>query len=546
MKQRVLTVLLVFVFIIICINPIATQAFESQTQSVSQPVNLEEKIFSTATLEDDFTEDCVLVVLTNTASLECFDYGVADFPEIDCTDVINLSSAMTERVESYLAGENIEEKFGAEETDVVPQDFYDVDIHTFHQILLLKIANGSKEKVLTSIKALEPRVDILYVGPDYTIPLDDNIFCVATPNDTYAGAQWAIDNIDLRDAWNICIGNNSVTVGVIDSGIDATHEEMLYKIDVGKSVLCNDDRQYQHVQSVTDPSGHGTMVAGIIGAFTNNQKGISGVNWNVKLASLSIWGDHYDDDQNHWNVMAALDAATALNIPIVNISLSTPTYEPAFLLAVQNYPGLIVCAAGNLGQDLESNPRYPAVYSGNNIITVGASTMFNAPCEWSNFGNTEVDLFAPGATIITSFPRYFCDQPDNDPNDDKRPCEANASIHYDTGYHVTNGTSFSTPYVTGVAALIMAEYPNLTVAEVKTRILYSVDVSSSFVGKCATDGRLNAYKALHNHTLTVSCEYIDTTHHKGYCVCGAYDYVTHTWAEMDDYWYCTGCGYRQY
>lgn len=128
--------------------------------------------------------------------------------------------------------------------------------------------------------------------------------------------------------------------------------------------------------------------------------------------------------------------------------------------------------------------------------------------------------------------------------DDFRPCDENQkSVHYVTGYHYTSGTSFAAPYVTGVAALIMAEYPNLTIAEIKDRILQSVDMKTSFFGKCVTGGRLNAYKALHDHNSYVFCEYYDGTCHKGYCSCGAYEYKSHAWTEISGLVVCLDCGY---
>lgn len=508
--------------------------------------SIEKKVYSSAKLENDFDENHVIVILSNTASLSKFQYSIADFSEVDFKSISNLTQATTDMVSAKISGEQTAKPRGTSSEHVTFSDYYDINIEHFNQVLLLELAEPGKEKVLSAINELENRADVLYAGPNYYYTIKTNDMPSSSyslhPFDDFNDKQWAIDKINLLGAWDIATGGDrKVTIGIIDEGIDASHTDLAGTVNIGKSREIDVFGTARTVTSVTDTTGHGTRIAGIIGARTFNSTGISGVNWNAELVSLKLVRNEYG--KSSVAAMAvAIQQAQSQGVQILNISVYLPlsvgdTESMIMLETVANqYTGLIVCAAGNSCTDIdETNTMVPMCLDIDNMIVVGASTKLDYAWYSSNYGNLKVDLFAPGVEILSTYPTALCGGD-----------ACTSDEHYSYGYHYGSGTSLSAPYVAGVASLIMSKYPNLTVAEVKTRILYSVDVSSSFVGKCATDGRLNAYKALHNHTLTVSCEYIDTTHHKGYCVCGAYDYVTHTWAEMDDYWYCTGCGYRQY
>lgn len=175
------------------------------------------------------------------------------------------------------------------------------------------------------------------------------------------------------------------------------------------------------------------------------------------------------------------------------------------------------------------------------MIIVGAST--SADTIWyinskqgSNYGQERVDLFAPGVNIYSTMSTSVCLSP---------TCK-DFNNHYYSGYHKGMGTFYAAPFVTGVASLIMSKYPNLSIAEVKERILSSVDVRSGLIGKCATDGRLNAYKAVHDHFYNGTYEYAGLSNHKVYCSCGVFSYAPHTWINTGDMMICSGCGYMEY
>lgn len=186
------------------------------------------------------------------------------------------------------------------------------------------------------------------------------------------------------------------------------------------------------------------------------------------------------------DLVTAIDYADVNNIPILNLSLRTTRQSISELqTAVTNYSGLMICAAGNDAIDIDNGGAAPACLSDSHIISIGASTSADGRCTFSNYGDVAVDLFAPGDSILSSYPRSLCSATN---------CTKSGHLRY--GYHLLSGTSMAAPFVTGVAALIMAHNPNVTRNTIKNIILGSVDICDSLDGYCRTDGRLNALNAL--------------------------------------------------
>lgn len=298
-------------------------------------------------------------------------------------------------------------------------------------------------------------------------------------SDTYIDNQWAISKIELNKAWKISTGSNTVKVGIIDSGIDGTHEDLIDNINASLSYVFNQNL----VTPLQDILSHGTHVAGIIGASGNNDIGVSGICWDVDLSSLRVASDNgigLDFD----SIKDAINYASLNNIPILNISLGDfrclidDQVFSDLLNSVSNYSGLIVCAAGNQGFNLDSNtifPDYqvfPACYLFPNILAVGNSDQSDNKAIDSNYGPLSVDLFAPGTNIKSTLPN------------DEYGCES--------------GTSMAAPMVSGVAALLLSIDPTLTTSQLKSAILGGVDLCDNLSNKCLTGGRLNAFKSALN------------------------------------------------
>ena len=271
------------------------------------------------------------------------------------------------------------------------------------------------------------------------------------PNDPYfMFTQDTAVEIGLPMAWNLYTNASLVTVGVLDSGIAENHDDLYYNYVDGKSFVGTapntDNTSYSH----------GTRVAGIIGAEGNNAIGMAGVCWNVCLYSLQTVDStgHYYDDRSP----EVMDHAQQENIKLINASCGgyyTNIYEEN---AFCNFDGLIICSAGNEGNNNDEILRAPSCYNTDNIISVGA---LDGTSIWSdsNYGATTVDVFAPGSNIYSA--------------------TRTGDYSYDSG------TSYAAPYVTGIAALIWSAYPDFTAAEVKEAIMRGVDTLPALAGKSA-------------------------------------------------------------
>ncbi len=462
-------------------------------------------------ISDDFSDNCVLVILTNEASLKYKDYTPSDFPEIKCSKVENITKYVGNTIKYKAATITSAASQQKPIDDTLLSTVTTLDIGDYHQILYLELAKPGKKEVIKAIRKLEKRTDIECVTPDYTI----HTSAAVSPSDPLKTQQWATSKIELDEAWSICTGSSSVRVGVVDTGIDSTHPDLAKRINKGISLTFLDNSiSGTHEPTPTDPGGHGTHVAGIIGAAGNNMTGIAGVCWNVELVSLKV----LDSDGNGqlYHLGNAINAADELGIDILNISISTNKDTNSFLrYAIQNYTGLVVCGASNEGTDNDEIPRYPSVYNDlPNVISVGASQSDDTIASFSNTGETTVDLFAPGVDILSCYPTSKCASP---------PCNDGYSLHYSTGYHTMSGTSMACPYVTGVAALLLSEYPNLTPREIKATIMDNVDIvynsydTDVFGGRCVSGGRLNAYAALTSISHSYTYTSLNSTQHT--CIC---------------------------
>ncbi len=544
--KRVACIILFIVFLFVNAASAQVSAMDIST-SDDAVISKGEKVYSGVTLEDDFEDDSVMVILTNEASLSGKVYAASDFSEIACSSVNDLTSTSSALIQAKLRGEDAAAVCG---TDSVSSPFsylYDIDTSTFNSVLCLKLSEPGKRNVLAAIKVLENRPDVKCAEPNYIFSIENaSEEVVVQPtslprattvnaNDQYSYLQWGISKIQLPQAWEISTGGIAINVGVLDTGIDVFHPDLLQKVDT--------DRSRKILQGtvtkvpVTDTNGHGTHVAGIISANTNNGIGISGTAWYCKLVSLQVIeqsGNGYTD-----NVVQAINYAIEQEIPILNFSSTSVNHALALYEAIENYQGLFICIAGNNNRNIDTNEIYPASYGLSNILVVGASTSSDGRYSNSNYG-THVDLFAPGCDILSCFPVEMCAQ-DN--------CGGIGNGHYADGYHYISGTSMAAPFVTGVAVMILAEYPGTIPEDVISRITLSVDPVSTLSPYCATGGRLNAYRALHNHSYSYSA--YDEVLHTCTCSCGYTKTESHTWSMMSrvvplpSVRTCTKCGYSQ-
>jgi len=225
-----------------------------------------------------------------------------------------------------------------------------------------------------------------------------------------------------------------------------------------------------------DDNGHGTHCAGIIGAEGDNNLGIAGINWKVQIMPLKFmsaggFGSTRDAIKAINYVIER--KREGVNVRVINASWGSTQNSRALRDAIKKAGDegiLFVAASGNSSANADRNPHYPAGYQLPNIISVAATDRNDQLASFSNYGAKSVHIAAPGVEILSTW--------------------------LGAQFREASGTSMATPEVAGVAALIIANEPNISVEQLRERILSSVDRLDSLNGKVSTGGRLNAAKAV--------------------------------------------------
>lgn len=320
-------------------------------------------------------------------------------------------------------------------------------------IILIYLKDKDPTTVIEAIKKLSVSPYIIYAEPDYI----EEMHLVS--NDPLYKYLWGIQKINAPLAWNYTTGSSEVVVGVIDTGIDYNHQDITENmwISPNEKLLYGWNFADNNDNSI-DTDGHGSHVAGTIGAVGNNGIGITGVCWNVRVASLKFGLDIA-------SAIAAIDFANSFNIQILNASWGGRAYSYSLKYAIEHYNGLFIASAGNNGTNNDIEPIYPASYDSDNIISVAATDPYDTLARFSNYGVESVDITAPGTDIL--------------------------SLDLDGGYSPLNGTSMAAPHVAGVAALLKSYLPSISTSSLKNIILSSVNRNINLEGKILTGGLLD-------------------------------------------------------
>jgi len=322
-----------------------------------------------------------------------------------------------------------------------------------------RVADGAVASALAALRA-DPRVEFVEPNRHYHL--------LSTPNNPLFSSQWNMRQIHAPEAWDIGTGGADVVVAVLDSGIDPSHPDLQGRVVPGRNVR-------ERNSNTQDDIGHGTHVAGVIGALGNNGVGVAGLSWAVRLMPIKIT-DRFGDA----SIVAAADGirwATEHDAKIINLSLGGLDDSQTVRRAVADARDrglLLVAAAGNCGEvasyrdegcDTLNAPFFPAALPG--VVAVGALGANGEVAPYSNTGDY-VQLTAPGGVggssranpldyILSTWPPAL-DSPIGQP-----------------GYNYEVGTSMAAPHVSGTAALMWSTNPTLTRDQVESILFETAD-----------------------------------------------------------------------
>jgi subtilisin family serine protease len=360
-----------------------------------------------------------------------------------------------------------------------------------NNVYQLKLQSGASVESAVASAYTDPNVE--YAEPNYKLSIN-----ATTPNDPSFTSLWGLNNsgqtggtadsdIDATEAWDIVReASNSIIIAVIDTGVDYTHPDLADNMWVNSDEIPNngidddnngyidDYRGWDFAYNDNNPIDghyHGTHCAGTIAAVGNNSIGVSGVAWRAKIMPVKFLDDSGSGYTS--NAISSIQYATANGAKILSNSWGGGAYSQALKDAItvsHNAGTLFVAAAGNSTTNNDSTPHYPSTYDVDNIIAVAATDHNDNLASFSCYGQTTVDLAAPGVNIYSTKPNNT--------------------------YGSLSGTSMATPHVSGMCALVWTQYPNLTNLQIKARLLSTVDQKASLQGKMLSNGRANLYKAL--------------------------------------------------
>ena len=349
------------------------------------------------------------------------------------------------------------------------------------------------------IEEYQNNPEIEFVEPNYMYKI------AAVPNDSYHNSEgtwgqsyqdlWGLYKIYAEDGWDIETGSDEVVVAVVDTGLDSGHQDIVSNLWVNEDEIPGnyiDDDGNGYVDDINgwnfvgvsgnlkDGHGHGTHVAGIIAATGNNGIGISGLSWNSRVMALKSLND--DGYGITGDLAKGIRYAVDNGARVINMSWGGRAVSQLITDALDYAYGkgcVLIIAAGNSNSD--ASEFFPANY--NNAITVAATDSLDVKASFSNYGSV-VDVCAPGVDILSLRAEDTDMYKDN----------AHTVGYY---YYRASGTSMATPYVSGLAALILSRNPDFSHDEVTLAIIYSTD-DLGIEGKDIDygHGRINVYKAL--------------------------------------------------
>ncbi|MEO7970852.1 MAG: S8 family peptidase, partial [bacterium] len=348
----------------------------------------------------------------------------------------------------------------------------------------LDLPSGKSAESAALELAQEPSVE--FAEPNFLIKPDQlSPSAEVVPNDSRFSEQWSLRNtgqsggrygsdIGMPKGWHTSTGAQATVIAVIDSGIDFTHPDLANNEWTNPGPTNEDLHGWDYIAdspTIKDEQGHGTAVAGIIAARGNNADGVSGVMWQASLMSLRVLDNTGTGDIA--SAVEAIDYAVAHGAQVINLSWGTNNSSVALKSAIDRATKrgvVVVCSAGNDGQNIDATPYYPASFNSKGLISVAATGNTDQLASWSNWGNRTVAVAAPGSNILTT--------------------------QMGGGYWSVTGTSAAAPLVTGVAGLTKSLRPSLSAAQVRSAIESNSRELSQLSSRVSSGGIVNAGAAL--------------------------------------------------
>ena len=280
------------------------------------------------------------------------------------------------------------------------------------------------------------------------------------PNDQLFKDQWALLKTNAVAAWRSETGSRQIRVAVMDTGVDLLHKDLLCNLETGFNATKPGD-------APQDQQGHGTHVAGIVGACSNNGIGIAGVaQVNIVPIKASRDGSFSNSD-----IIRGIDWAIEQKVDVINMSFGGPANSTFLYEALKEASDagiLLVAAAGNSAENNDVSPSYPANYALANLISVASSTDADSISSFSNYGPSLVHVAAPGSNVLSTL--------------------------VGGGYGYKSGTSMAAPFVAGALGLLLSHRPQITAAEAKRLVTSKVSTTSGRATR--SNGRVDLKKLL--------------------------------------------------
>lgn len=308
------------------------------------------------------------------------------------------------------------------------------------------------------------------------------------PDDARFGELWGMKRIGMPEAWDRSVGSREIVVAISDSGIDVTHPDLAANIWTNEGEIPGngrDDDGNGYVDDVhgynwnnrsgnpADDNGHGTHVAGTVGAVGNDGRGVVGANWNVRMQALKFLGR--TGSGGLWEGAATILYAADMGADVVNASWGckgcNTTLVRDAIRALNDAGGIFVAAAGNSADNIDTTPHYPAAHVVDNMITVAATGTRDELAYFSNYGRGHTHIAAPGRSILSTLPG--------------------------NKYASWQGTSMAAPHVAGAAALFLSLHPSASVAQVREAMFATCEPLASVANKVSCGGLLDVPAFLH-------------------------------------------------